>query len=373
MRREAYIRTVIIQQSGTAILHADGDRAASDLRLFERALECSGDVVAALALAVGLGRSAPLPGSGGTLALWQSLATIAAADPTVARIVEPHLDALAILAERPDPVDRDRDRDLDPLGVTEESTWGVFAAEAPGAVLDATPTSEGWVLSGTKAWCSLAGRLSHCLVTARDPEGRRGLFAAALGESTTARDSEWAARGLIAVPSGSVDFDRVRAVAIGEPGWYLERHGFAWGGMGVAAIWWGATVGIARRVALAATSREPDQIGLMHLGRIDESLWAGRVALREAAAAVDEPGNDRDGPSRRAAARLLAARTRSVVARSAENVIRSAGHALGPAPLALDAAHAGRVADLELYLRQHHAERDSASLGALVLTEDAPW
>ena len=39
------------------------------------------------------------------------------------------------------------------------------------------------------------------------------------------------------------------------------------------------------------------------------------------------------------------------------------GHALGPAPLAFDADHAARVADLEIYLRQHHAERDVAALG----------
>ena len=42
------------------------------------------------------------------------------------------------------------------------------------------------------------------------------------------------------------------------------------------------------------------------------------------------------------------------------------GHALGPGPLAMDAEHAARVADLTLYVRQHHAERDLAALGRLV-------
>ena len=41
-------------------------------------------------------------------------------------------------------------------------------------------------------------------------------------------------------------------------------------------------------------------------------------------------------------------------------------HALGPAPLAFDPDHARRVADLQLYVRQHHAERDEAALGAQV-------
>ena len=55
---------------------------------------------------------------------------------------------------------------------------------------------------------------------------------------------------------------------------------------------------------------------------------------------------------------------------AAEEVIIRAGHALGPAPLALDERHARRIADLSLYLRQHHAERDEAALGRAVLELD---
>jgi hypothetical protein len=46
------------------------------------------------------------------------------------------------------------------------------------------------------------------------------------------------------------------------------------------------------------------------------------------------------------------------------------GRALGPGPLAHDAEHAQRVADLTVYVRQSHAERDLAALGA-ALAEDA--
>jgi hypothetical protein len=36
--------------------------------------------------------------------------------------------------------------------------------------------------------------------------------------------------------------------------------------------------------------------------------------------------------------------------------------------------HAKRVADLQLYVRQHHAEKDDASLGAVLAErERAPW
>ncbi|MCY7289624.1 MAG: acyl-CoA dehydrogenase, partial [Cryobacterium sp.] len=45
-----------------------------------------------------------------------------------------------------------------------------------------------------------------------------------------------------------------------------------------------------------------------------------------------------------------------------------------PAPLAFDARHAGRVADLQLYARQHHAERDDAALGRRLREAGvSPW
>jgi hypothetical protein len=47
---------------------------------------------------------------------------------------------------------------------------------------------------------------------------------------------------------------------------------------------------------------------------------------------------------------------------------------LGPGPLAFDEPHARRVADLTLYVRQHHADRDLAGLGSgLVESAEAPW
>ena len=66
-------------------------------------------------------------------------------------------------------------------------------------------------------------------------------------------------------------------------------------------------------------------------------------------------------------AAVMAGRVRTVVAAAAEDVLERVGHSLGPAPLARDDRHARRVADLQLYLRQHHAERDEAALGRAVL------
>jgi len=325
-----------------------------------------GDVVgAALDLAVDLAAQEPWVGEGATADLWECLATLGATDLSAARAVEPHLDARTILHQA-------GLGELAPAG----STWGVFAAEGPGVRLSASPaaaagaaTAEDWLLSGVKPWCSLAGRLSHALVTAwTSPEDRR-LFAVDLRHPGVRADGAWSALGLTDVPSGPVSFDAVPAVPVGEAGWYLRRPGFAWGGASVAACWHGGVVGLARTLLVAA--REPrradDALLQRHVGAVDAWLDRSRQALAATAAAVDAGLLDeREGP-------VVVARTRTTVADAAERVLEHVAHALGPAPLAQDAAHARRVADLGLYVRQHHPDRDVASLGRKVLALPGGW
>jgi hypothetical protein len=195
-------------------------------------------------------------------------------------------------------------------------------------------------------------------VTASVEGGERRLFAVDLHDSrVSAHDGPWFARGLENVVSTDVDFDDVPALAVGDAGWYLTRPGFAWGGMSVAACWWGAAVGIAEPLLRAARSERADQLALVHLGRADAALWAARSVLGEAADLVDA------GESSSIGDRLLAERVRGVVAEAASLTLAETDAALGPAPLVADEAHARRVADLHLYLRQHHGARDSARIG----------
>lgn len=319
--------------------------------LCRRALSAAGDVPAALALVAGDAATLPAPGTGDTAHLWSALASVAAVDLTVARVLEPHLDAQAILGQ---------------AGVEAGAgTWGVFAAEGPGEPLRATPEGASFVLSGRKHWCSLAGDLDHALISAWVGTERQ-LFAVDLDHpGVTAVPGTWVARGLAAVDSGPLDLHAVPARPVGAPGWYLDRPGFAWGAIGVAAVWFGGAVGLARRMIAAAGTREPDQVALVHLGAVDARLHGARATLERAAAAVD--AGDLSGP----AGWRAALRVREVVADACEDVLRRAAHGLGPGPLATEEAHARRVADLELYLRQWHAERDQASLGRLALDDPA--
>ncbi|MGO1489509.1 MAG: acyl-CoA dehydrogenase family protein, partial [Arachnia sp.] len=288
-----------------------------------------------------------------------AMASLGSVDLSLARVVEPHIDAQAILHQargvahvRVDPDDR--------------QTWGVYAAHPPGTHVDAIPSDgderEPWTVSGTKHWCSLADQVSHALMTAKTPEGHQQLFALDLrGDGVTVEMSDWKALGLRAVTTGSMRLENAAAFPVGAPGWYLNRPGFAWGGIVVASIWFGAAAALAGQVWAAARRRTPDQIALMHVGACETALETALGSLRAAAVSMDDP----DTTVTEAA--IVAARTRAIVAHVAEQVMTIVGHALGPAPLAFNEAHATRIADLTLYIRQHHAERDLAHLGALVL------
>jgi len=65
---------------------------------------------------------------------------------------------------------------------------------------------------------------------------------------------------------------------------------------------------------------------------------------------------------------------RTAVETSAEAVMRHAGRAFGATPLCRNARFARRMADLPVFLRQGHAERDLETLGRLSQhTESPAW
>ena len=325
------------------------------------------DVAATLDWAVKVGGQVTSVGAGDTRSVWELLASVAAVDVSAARILEPHLDALSILRQ----AGTDLERQHDPWGVAQigagtDSSWGVFAAESADAHLEARRTEAGWVLRGTKPWCSLAADVSHALVTAFVDDTHRRLFAVNMRASGVhPHRDEWFARGLPHVVSSPVDFSDVPAVPVGDEGWYLSRPGFAWGGMSVAACWWGAAHGIARALLEPARSPRADQVALVHVGRADAALWGARAALAEAAEVVDGR-TAYEGDER-----LLAERVRTVVADAATLTLAETDAALGPAPLVMNRDHARRVSDLHLYLRQHHGLRDAARIGRLLAAAES--
>ncbi|SNY66677.1 acyl-CoA dehydrogenase family protein [Paractinoplanes atraurantiacus] len=339
----------------------------------------------------------PLPGHGATAERLRLLADLGRHDLVEARLGEGHADAVAIRVE------------LGDLGKPETppgERWGVWAA-APSSVR-AEHTPGGWRLTGDRPWCSGAAWCTDALVTAVADDGIR-LFAVR-NEPPHARpvDGTWPAIGMAGSDSRTIRFDAAPARPVGEPGQYVNRPGFWHGGIGVAACWYGGALGVADRLLTAPDLRPrgPGDLsaadggsrrsadlsvadrgsrrsadlsaadggprgrtrlsaadlgphGLAHLGAVDVALGAARAVLAEAAAEIDAD------PTRNV--HRLALRVRATVEAAATQVLDHVGRALGAGPLSRDEQHARRVADLTVYLRQSHAEKDLEQLGAAIL------
>ena len=315
----------------------------------------SNEVAADFAAAVESGRlDLPLPGSGRTWERWAVLADLAGEDLSLARLSEGHVDALAILAEL--------GAGAPPAG----SRWGVWAAQPPGPGLSASRAAGGWRLDGIKRYCSGAHACTHALVTAAAPDGNRLFAVGTTGLAPVA--GTWPATGMAASDTLDVEFTDVLGEPVGGPGDYTGRPGFAHGGAGVAACWYGGARGVGQTLLTAAAKRDVGPHALAHLGAVDVVLHTARYALARAAAEIDaDPADQEHGGWRRAL------RVRALVEATATEVMERVGRALGAGPLCHDEAHARRVADLTVYLRQHHAEKDLAELGTLAAEAGASW
>jgi len=297
----------------------------------------------------------PLPGGGRTRDRWAAFAALAEEDLSLARLAEGHADAQAILAELGGP----------PLSAG--SRWGVWAANPPGPRLEARRgPGDSWRVRGTKQYCSGARTCTHALVTAAAADGMR-LFAIDTGGLAPLRGS-WPATGMAGSDTLDMDFDDIAAEPVGPPGGYTNRPGFSHGGSGVAACWYGGARAVGRTLLASATQRDIGPHALAHLGAAD-------IALRAASAALDHAADDIDADPHdaRNAGRGRALRVRALVEGVATDVMGRVGRALGAGPLCHDEAHSRRVADLTVYLRQHHAERSLAELGELVAEQGTTW
>ena len=296
----------------------------------------------------------PLPGAGATRDRWAAFADLAGEDLSLARLGEGHADAVAILAELGGP------------RAEPGSRWGVWAANPPGPNVTATRQGSGWLLHGVKQYCSGARTCTDALVTAAADDGAR-LFAVGT-ERLEPDPASWPATGMAGSDTLDVGFPGIPAVAVGLPGGYTDRPGFSHGGVGVAACWYGGACAVARTLLGAAAKRDVGPHALAHLGAIDLGLRAARAALDQAADEIDaDPGDLRgDGP-------LRAVRVRSLTEAVATDVLARTGRALGSGPLGHDEAHSRAVADLTVYLRQHHGERDLARLGEMVAERGDTW
>lgn len=297
----------------------------------------------------------PLPAGGSSAERLALLADLARRDLQVARLAEAHTDAVAILCEAgrvPEP----------------DTLYGVWAAEDPACCLDLGETTDReqartFVMRGSKAFCTGSSLLDRALVTVRGPDGVL-LVDVDLRHSRVAFDtSGWRTPAFSDTATAVTTFDDVvftEADIVGPPGWYLDRVGFWHGACGPAACWAGGALGLVDHAVAVAGTKAPNPHLDAQVGALVALGWSLDALL-------DVAGRDIDRfPDEHGLAMQRARMLRHRVERTATEIIDVHGRALGPRPLIQDASVVRRVQEVQLYLRQHHGERDLEAIGAEV-------
>ncbi len=291
----------------------------------------------------------PRPGEGDTWGRWTTLAGLGRRDLVLGRLAEGHTDALAILAEA----------GREPVP---DALYGVWAARSGGT----GAAIVGGALTGTVRFCSGAQVLDRALVVADFEDGPPILLEIGLDEpGVQALPETWQAIGMDASDSGDVRFDGVPVTAahiVGEPGWYVSRPGFALGGAGVAAVWLGGCAAVLDSVTAYLLARgSADDHQYTHLGALHTAIHQADALLVRTAGVIDtEPGEDLP---------LLTGICRAAVEHTARQVLDRAPEITGPTALCRDRRLPQQLADLMVYVRQHHGARDLAALGAELLKD----
>ncbi len=299
--------------------------------------------------------SLPVPRQGRTARRWASLAGWGRSNLAVARLAEGHADAVAILVE---------------AGLTAEADalYGVWAARPGGVGARLLTDRHGRSrVRGRTRFCSGARMLDRALVVAT-PEcaGSAPVLVELVLDPERAHPDpgSWRVEAMAGSDTLDVEFDDVPVDRmVGGPGWYTERPGFVAGGGGVAAVWWGGAAGLLDRTFGHVAGTEPDPHKLAHLGELHALLAAAHALLRDTANEFDAaPEADHH---------IAVAAGRCAVERVCRETVDRIPRILGPGLWSGDKELAGQLTDLQMYVRQHHGEQDSAALAAAILRERA--
>jgi alkylation response protein AidB-like acyl-CoA dehydrogenase len=292
----------------------------------------------------------PTPGTGDTAYRHAALARIAAEDLQLARLAEAHVDAIAILDEA------NRVPKSDAL-------YGVWAAEDPGSKLTVRCENECLVIDGIKPFCTGAGLLDSALVSARDDKGNVILIDVSLDNPQITFDhSKWLSPAFSSTRTASASFDAVVVQAhevVGSAGWYLNRVGFWHGACGPAACWAGGAIGLIDYAVAVARHRPAEPHRDAPIGALLALRWELVALLKHAGEQIDSE------PADKPAAHQRAIMLRHLVERVATQTVDLVGQLLGPRSLAFDEFVVRRIPELQLYVRQHHDQRDLASIARL--------
>ncbi len=273
---------------------------------------------------------------------------VAAADGSVGRIFDGHLNAVERLAVQAPPELRDRELAAARAGALLAGVWGGDPVGDEGE----PATVVGGVLRGVKTFCSGAGGLDRAAVLARAELGGPPLLVwldVADGSHVEVDPTWYRARGLAASVSHRVVFHDAPVLAqLGGPGSIAAQPWFGRDALRTAASWAGMA-DTAADAALAALAERPARTDLEGLaaGRILTARRTIGVWLDHAAEAMDRAAPDLGS---------VALHARAAIAGACRELLDEAARACGSRPFATAGSLDRARRDLELFLLQHRLD-----------------
>jgi alkylation response protein AidB-like acyl-CoA dehydrogenase len=291
----------------------------------------------------------PLPGRGQTAERHRQLAAFGRKNLSVARLVEGHVDAVAILQELQKKPEKG-------------ALYAVWASDIPGTEgLSAEFNKDRLRLAGKKMFCSGAGIADRALVTCNVPGLLLDMDLRNRGTSLEFDLSDWKTEVFAQTNTATVyfkEFEIPAEFSIANRDWYLDRSGFWHGACGPASCWAGGALRLVDYAKSRVNQCKPHSKA--HVGAMRAAAWAIESYLDAAGQQIDARPADAD------AARIRALMFRHRIEQSCIEVLNRFGRALGPRPLIYDAEIGTHYRELEIYIRQCHAEVDLEG----IVTED---
>lgn len=220
---------------------------------------------------------------GATGLLWL-LALLGEGSLAVARLYEAHVNALQLIFRygTPDLASRAA-RDA-----ADRNLFALWVTDRPTTVLTLEPDMNGFMLTGSKEFCSGAGIATRALVTAKTETGSQ-MLVVALEEHTRIKQSEIKLGGMRATMTGSVEFIKMPVLAaalLGMEGDYLREPTFSAGAWRSSAAAFGGLTALVKlhRTEIRARHRQDDTYQRMRFGQVliqyeAAHLWMEKAAL----------------------------------------------------------------------------------------------
>jgi hypothetical protein len=304
---------------------------------------------------------------------WDLLRRVAAADASVARVLDGHLNAVERLEVAAEPELRERELAAVAAGERLLGVWGADPGSGEGEPARLAQTGAGLVLRGVKTFCSGAGGVDAAMVMVGNDEGEApALVLLDCGAEVEVDRGWYRAAGLRASESHRVVFHDAPVTAVlGGPGELARDPWFSRDAMRTAATWAGmvdAAVDAALDELAACRADEP--LAQLAAGRIEAAQGTVDAWLERAADAADAPDPDGlhlplpGGGKCRRSARATSIAMRAEIDRAAKLVLGEAAAACGSHPFVTGGRLDRARRDLETFLLQHRLDPLVAKLGA---------